>query len=121
MEERRKFFRLNTDVDITYAKHDVSEKEKVTIAKNISKGGICLVVHEEVKKSDLLDLKIYLPKTETPISTLGKVVWVNELLFGGFGGVPQRKRYDAGIEFVKIADEDVNKIGKYIFTIIEQS
>jgi len=116
MQERRKFRRLNTLVDVTYAKHTSSEKEKLSLTKNISQGGICLILYDEIKSSDLLDIKIYLPDDKNPIIALGKVAWVKEFIVGS---ETRGKRYDAGIEFIKINEKDREKIDSYVFTIIK--
>ena len=116
MKERRKFVRLNAQVDIVYAKHKSPEKVKLSLTKNISKGGICLICYEEVKKSDLLDLKIHLPECKRPINAIGRVVWVKEFTISG---IPDGKRFDAGIEFIKINNKHLRRIEKYIFTIIK--
>ncbi len=111
-DERRRFVRLNFLVDVVYHKRPSTEKEKLSLSKNISGGGICLIVYEELKKSQLLDLEIYLPKEEMPIKALGKTAWVNEFVIGD---ASKGVRYDVGIEFIKINKEDLDKVNKYVF------
>lgn len=113
LEERREFVRLNALVDVVYAKHPALDKEKLSLAKNISKGGICLIVYQRLKKQDVLDLKIYLPEDKAPISVLGRVVWVKEFIIGD---PSTGKRFDIGIEFIEIKDKELNKINKYVFS-----
>jgi len=110
--ERRKFVRLNLLVDVVYHKRPSTQKEKLSLSKNISGGGICLIVYEELKKSQLLELEIYLPEEETPIKALGKVAWVNEFVIGD---ASKGIRYDVGIEFVEIKGEDLGQVNKYVF------
>jgi len=114
-EERRRFVRLSALVDIVYDKRDSLKHKKLTLAKNIGRGGICLIVYEELKKSDLLDLKIYLPESKTPINAVGRVVWVKEFIIGD---ISTGRRFDAGIEFIEIDKEDAKIIEKYIFSVI---
>jgi len=112
-KERRKFVRLNALVDVVYAKQDsASVDTKLSLAKNISKGGICLILYEKPKTSDLLQLKIYLPEDAPPIVALGKVAWSKEFTIGE---PSSGKRYDAGIEFLKINNKDLSRVNKYIF------
>ncbi len=112
-QERRKFVRLNVLTDVIYTKLSPLEKEKLSLTKNISEGGICLIAYEELKESDALDLKIYLPEDKTPIRAIGRVAWVKEFIIGD---ISKGRRFDVGIEFIKIVNEDINKIDKYIFT-----
>jgi len=112
-DERRKFVRLDRLVDIVYRKHQTLEKEKLTLSRNISIGGICLVVYEKLKESQLLELDLCIPEEKIPIKALGKVVWVHEYIIGN---VSKDRRYDVGIEFIEISDEDVNKVNKYVFS-----
>jgi c-di-GMP-binding flagellar brake protein YcgR len=112
-KERRQFVRLNVLTDISYAKRLPSEAIKLSLSKNIGAGGICLIVYEPLQKSEVLDLKIYLPEGSKPVSAVGKVVWTKEF---SMGDGPKNKRYDAGIEFIEIGKEDLNKIQKYVFS-----
>jgi c-di-GMP-binding flagellar brake protein YcgR len=118
-EERRRYVRLNALVDVAYNKHPHSQEEEslLRLSKNISKGGICLIVYDELKKDDLLDLKIFLPDTRTPVEALGQVVWASEFIIGDKIG----KRYDVGIEFVKISDKDKDRIDQYVFSHLKVS
>jgi len=110
--EKRKFVRLNFLVDVVYQKRPSAQKERITLSRNISGGGICLIAYEELVKSQLLDLEIYLPDNDEPVKAVGKVAWVNEFVIGD---ASKGKRFDAGIEFVKIKKEDLEKVNKCVF------
>jgi len=112
MEERRKYVRLNTLVDVAYQKHQPEVEKELSLSKNISKGGICLIAYEKLKKFDLLDLKLYLPGARAPINAVGKVVWTEEFIIGD---ISTGRRFDVGIEFMKISPEDKKKIDQYVF------
>jgi len=110
--ERRKFVRLNFLVDVVYHKHVPERKEKLSLTRNIGGGGICLIAYEKLEKSQVLDLNIYLAESKTPIKALGRVSWVNEFIVGD----PTKGiRYDVGIEFVEIKEEDLAQVNKYVF------
>ncbi len=111
-QEGRRFVRLNALVDVVYKKLSFLEEE-LSLTKNISKGGICLIAYEELKESDILDLEIYLPEDKIPINATGRVVWVKEFIIGS---PIKGKRFDAGIEFMEIKEEDLNRIDRYVFT-----
>ena len=61
MAERRKFFRLATSIKVTYHRSRASEKERTSFTKNISCGGIWLIVDEELRDLESLVLKIFIP------------------------------------------------------------
>jgi len=112
MEERRKFFRLRASVNVSYTKRKATEEEKSTSSKDISRGGICLIVNEELQESDLLDLKISLPRYTKPIYAAGRVVWIKEITVGD---VSRGKKFYSGIEFIKIDERDAKEIEKFVF------
>ncbi len=112
-DEKRKFTRLSVLADVAYTKKDIPEKGKVTFAKNIGAGGICLIAYEELKESDVLELKILLPDEKEPVYILGRVVWVRKFSMGD--DTAGSKRYDVGVEFLKISDVDKQKVDKYVF------
>ena len=78
MQDRRKFIRLDAAVDVIYARCDSSQDSGQFYSRNICKGGICFVVNKKLKKSDLIDLKISIPRYLTPIAAMGKVAWIKE-------------------------------------------
>jgi c-di-GMP-binding flagellar brake protein YcgR len=112
-EDKRRFVRLNVLVDVAYSKIPPSEKEKLSVAKNIGKGGICLIAYEELRASDMLNIEMFLPEGERPINAVGRVAWTKEFIIGD---AAKGKRFDVGIEFIKIDDKDADKINKYVFT-----
>ncbi len=112
-QEKRKFARLNALVDVVYTKYPTAAKEELSLTKNISKGGICLIVYEDLKESDVLNLKIFLPGDKIAINAMGRVVWVKEFTIGD---IPEGKRSDVGIEFIKISEDDLSRVNKYVFS-----
>ena len=111
-QERRKFQRLNALVDVVYNKISPAQKVEFSLTRNISKGGICLIAYDELKVSDMLDLNIYLPEDKITVHVIGRVVWVKDFVICD---IPKGKRFDVGIEFVQITEEDKKKIDKYVF------
>ena len=117
MQERRQFVRLNANVNVTWSKIDDFEngsKRGIDITRNISSGGICLMMEEPVHGDDILELTIELP-THKVIQSRGRVVWVSE--FEIVAG-EQGKRYDAGIEFLDIDEHDREAIKEFVFTFL---
>jgi hypothetical protein len=91
-EERRKYRRYTTDVDIYFDFiYDLKTKiefeligqdgEKVlserhsAVSRNVSVGGLSFVSSTKVKQGDLLHLEVYLPGGKVPVHMKGKVEW----------------------------------------------
>ncbi len=114
--ERRKFPRLNLSVDVEYSvigKEQYSKSEGVT--KNISSGGICVIVYEKIDIGDILSLIINLPAGERPIQTEGRVVWIGDFILSE----DKRSSWDAGVEFTGISEDDSQRLSKYVFKLIK--
>ena len=93
-EEKRRFVRLNALVDVLYTRSPTTEEKELTLTKNISKGGICLIAYEDLKENEVLSLKIFLPEEKAAINAVGKVVWVKEFVVGEDY---KNRRFDAGV------------------------
>ena len=111
MDEKRRFPRLNYNVEVEWKKVDRSKGGtlEANVTKNISEGGICLMVDDSVRPQDMLELKIMLP-TQATISVKGAVRWVESF---GIAGEKSQPRHEAGIEFVEIDDQDREKMKKF--------
>ena len=118
-EYRRKFLRLNADVEVSWKKANrpaTGLSGTVNNTRNISAGGICLCVYEEIQESETLELQIKLP-TGKIIETKGLAVWINEYEIIG----EDRSSYDVGIEFLDISDTDREEINKFVFHGIQRT
>ncbi|MFH1692286.1 MAG: PilZ domain-containing protein [Candidatus Omnitrophota bacterium] len=86
-EERRKYPRLSINIKVNWDIDevcDLSQSCRSDITKNISEGGICLIVYDKVDIGHTLRLKIELP-TKKVVESKGKVVWVKEFEIIGNG------------------------------------
>jgi c-di-GMP-binding flagellar brake protein YcgR len=116
--EKRKFPRLPLNVNVQYEILKVSAlRAEETGSKNISAGGICLVVPKKVNIGDLLRLRLSLPGEVNFIMVKGKVIWVEE-----FSVTPAsyHKAYDCGIEFVDVSAEDQKNISRCLIAPLKQ-
>ena len=114
MEERRKFARMDFNTKVVWEKIDSNEPSGEFMSKDISGGGICLIVNNSIKVSDKLSIVLKLP-SEKRIEVKGNVVWVEsfEIL-----GEKRGKRYEAGVEFIEISDGKRDEIMKFAFTLL---
>ena len=113
VKERRKFARLNINVQVNYNIITEQSAKNTTETKNIAAGGICLLVYSPIKEGNIVSLDIFLPDNSSVIHAKGKVVWVKIFTIANEKNV----RYDAGIEFTEIVDGDRKKIDEYVFKL----
>ena len=112
--ERRKFVRLSINVEIDYSLLDEQPPDpKTTTSRNISAGGICMMVDEKLELNSVITLYIKLPEDHPEINAKGKVVWVKPFQMAS----DKKPRFDAGIEFIEISDDDKSQIKKYVFSL----
>jgi len=120
MEEKRRFVRLSANVKVKLAKIGEMPKEVVdstAASRNISENGICVIMRGEgVKAGDKLYLEIELP-TKKIIKLKGVAMWINQ--FEIFGG-KHEKRFDLGIEFLKIRKKDKEMVKDFVFASFRQ-
>ncbi len=113
MIERRKFIRLQASIGVVYRviKKQKQQPALASLVKNIGGGGIRIIAKEDLKKGDLLDLKIQIPHLEEPIHAVGEVVW--------FFHAKERERdtREAGVRFRDIEPEDLHHVLEYVHTI----
>ena len=113
--ERRRFPRLIASVDVEYSILRKGTLQEQAVTKNISAGGICLIVYEKIEPGTFLALKILLSSINYIIEAKAKVIWSSYFTVGPDG----RDRYDLGIEFVEINESDRQKISQYVFKLIQ--
>jgi c-di-GMP-binding flagellar brake protein YcgR len=105
IEEKRKYIRLNANIDFAYKIKGDPELAKIAVTKNISPCGIRALLDKEIKNGDWLELGIYIPTLRKPISALCKVIWTGEEKSG---------KIDTGIKFEEIDADMKNKFLEYI-------
>jgi c-di-GMP-binding flagellar brake protein YcgR len=114
----RKYQRLSFDVEF---KHWVlsapSPKSKEIRGKNISAGGLCMVILEKLKIGTLLKLEFSLPEADKPVIAKGKVVWVEE---PNIYSTVTHVSHDCGIEFVDISPQDRENISNHVMLNIRK-
>lgn len=107
--ERRRYPRLRAAV-IEYSFLDKESIQEAAFTRDVGAGGISIIVNEKIETATTLLLKIYLPEYNDPLRAKGKVVWRQESIFK----LPKTTRYDIGIEFLEISEEDKQKISEYV-------
>ncbi|MCX6356584.1 MAG: PilZ domain-containing protein [Candidatus Aureabacteria bacterium] len=77
--------------------------------RNISDGGVLLMVSGDVKQDDLLDLEISLGEGGEPLKTRAHVVYTRR------EQTPRGIEQLAGLSFLKLSDQQQQAIGKKIW------
>jgi c-di-GMP-binding flagellar brake protein YcgR len=110
---KRKFARLSFDVEFKHCVLNAPspEPKKYIKGKNISAGGLCIMILEKLKIGTLLKFEFSLPDADKPIIAKGKIVWVEEL---HIISTETRVSYDCGIEFVDISPQDQESINHHV-------
>lgn len=110
--ERRKFTRVPLNVKVQHEVFKVSTpRPEESQSKNVSVGGIRLVISEKVNVGNRLRLKFSLPGETSSITVNGKIVWVEEF---SVTQTPDYKAYDCGIELIDLGPEDKENISRYL-------
>ena len=114
MEERRKYPRLNLNVEVRWKKVDGEAGDALShrsVTKNISTGGIRLILGSGVQMGDVLALEMGAPGGKA-IRVKGKVIWVEKF---EIIGVKNEIGYEGGIEFLDMAEEVKQEIANLAF------
>ena len=101
-DERRKHERINIDIDIDLIanlRRDTGSELYQSSVKNISEGGVCILLDKELKPETNVHINFYIPEiTSKPIEVSGKTIW----------GKPAEKGkgYLHGIMFTDVPEKD---------------
>lgn len=102
MEERRKFFRFNANINTKCGIMSRIEPLISASTENISGGGICFPVTKKINKRTIIDLELNLPNDFAPVFAVGEVAWLSK--------DKKKNTFKVGIEFKAIDDYDRNRI-----------
>jgi len=114
MKDKREFARLDLNVKVDWKRTSATSEpgqEFSDETKNISAGGLCLVVYEKLDVGEILQIEMELPSKEI-INAEGKIVWISEY---EIEGEEEEKIYDIGVQFVKISEQEKEEISKFVF------
>jgi len=113
--DRRRFPRANYPCVIKI----VRKKPYFSISthtENIGSGGICIILENDLGRFTPVELELTLPNGLEPVRCGGQAVWVVK---GRYPGERPPKRYDTGIEFVDLKEDDRKRIGCIIENIFK--
>lgn len=107
IKEKRKFRRINANLIIDYtilSKDEIRDYQNMHhgMTENISMGGICFQVLEDIPPDTMIRLILAPPKLHTRLHVLAKTVWA--------GRIKDSKMYKVGASFLGLSEEDVKEI-----------
>lgn len=113
-EERREAARLEDNIFLMY---HFNHRVFKGITKNISEGGLMFETDRKIPVGADLEFEIYQPMNSFKtliyiITAVGKVAWEKRIKYGLFE--EGENKYSVGIEFVKIKNDDRQRIASYI-------
>ena len=113
MEDKRKYPRLNWSVVVHWEKvSDAPTRDKfpnLGASKDISAGGVRLILREGIEVGDILDLDIDLGGGKN-FRGKGRVAWVEKFQITGW---QDETGYEGGIEFIDITDEQRQELARF--------
>jgi len=83
MKEKRHSKRYEAEYKVVYKTREYPCKEVKTKSFNLSKDGIGIYIKDFIKHTDRIELKLYNPHKDQPISFAGEVVWQSGLSWKG--------------------------------------
>lgn len=108
--ERRRQPRINTAMSVQYRGiRQANDSVVNAISRDISTGGVCLLVNEFISVFTRLVLEIAIPSAPKPVRVVSKIAWIRKRPYG--------EQYEVGAQFMDISEED--KRG--VFGFVERS
>ncbi|MFA5093703.1 MAG: PilZ domain-containing protein [Candidatus Omnitrophota bacterium] len=105
--ERRQFERVNTAMSVQYRGiRQASDSVISAISRDVSAGGIRLLVDEFISVFTRLVLEIALPSIPNPVKVVSKVAWIRKRPYG--------EQYEVGVEFMDMPEEDRRGICDFV-------
>ena len=116
MEERRRFVRLDTRLEIAYTVLP-AERAKQGATKNVSGGGICLFSDKELAPGTRLQIAMKLPDREQPAHFVAEVIWSEA--YEVIGKTERQRAVENGVRFIEISPQDQDAIMRHVILTLQ--
>ena len=103
MDERRRYRRRYLPFPVRYASLEQADFQNMALTRDVGKGGIQFPASHPLRQGSRLYLSIELPKTSSPLSLFGEVVWQTS-----------GPRFETGIKFVGLSTANVIRIARHL-------
>ena len=111
MEERRRFMRLDTRLDVTYTVLPTGNAQQ-TISKDIGGGGVCFFADKPLAPGTCLQVAMKLPGREQPVHFTAEVIWSEP--YEVIGKTERQRAVEVGVRFLEIAPNDLEAIMQHV-------
>ena len=111
MEERRRFVRLDTRLEVEYTVLPTGSP-RVTVSKDIGGGGICLFADRVLPVGTKLQIAMRLPGRDQPAQFTGEVMWSEP--YEVIGRAQRETGVEVGVQFVDISPQDREAILQHV-------
>lgn len=105
--ERRQQLRVNTAMSVQYRGIRQADDSVVSaISRDISTGGVSLLVNEFISVFTRLVLDIAVPSAPKPVRVVSKVAWIRKRPYG--------EQYEVGAQFMDMSEEDKRGVFDFV-------
>lgn len=120
--EKRKHPRIKLKLPIEYKVVNETDESYRTFqqqramhngsSKDISSEGLFMITDKQVEKGDILKVEMKLPEEDKAVRAFAEIIWLAD------ENVPVGK-HGAGIYFMALRDEDADRIGRLVATMLK--
>lgn len=107
MKETRRYIRFNCPVKVNYEVFNEYAHPKQAYTKDISRGGLRLVLNEDITTQSQIKMYIHVPKEKEPIDAIAEVMWVRKDV--------EKNAVHTGLKFIKISPADKSRILQHAY------
>ena len=118
MQEQRQFARLDTRIETTCRAVATAPLQRA-VTKNISAGGICIFLEQELAPGTHLEIAMTLPGQTKPIIFTGEVVWSEA--YEVISKTQRKRSVEAGIRFVDIKPKARETLLQHVILAVNPS
>ena len=111
MEERRRFVRLDTRLEVQYTVLPAAQAH-ATVTKDIGGGGICFFSNQVLKPGDRLQVAMKLPGSDRSVNFTAEVIWSEA--YEMIGKTERQRSVEVGVRFVEIAPQDQEAVMQHV-------
>ncbi len=108
MDDRRRFFRFDTPLNLEYTSRNNEAKGQTKI-RNISREGVAFATAHKLDKDEPIKMRLDIPGDDFPVFAQGTVVWV----------ATQRKsrkdNFEVGVKLDSITRADRGRVLEYAY------
>ena len=112
MEERRKFVRLDTRLEVAYTVLSTGGTTQPVLSKDIAGGGMCFFADRPLAVGTRLQMVMKLPGREQPAHCTAEVIWSES--YQMIGKSEQEQAVEIGVKFIEIAPRDLEAIMHHV-------